>query len=341
MQKKLVQFQMPITDVEIRADENAIVIQWVASTPEIDRYNSIVTVDWIRNGMSNYIANPVILLWHDSDKAIGTMVEHRVDNTGLFIKAKLTLDVDNIYQAIKNGVTRGFSIGFYPIEYSYENKEWVPLSALSQEDLDKLDYNDVVRKITKIDLVEISVVNTPANPSALFTMQKAVRAFFEWIEKRSVIELQKRDIEEEATEEVMATETTEETPKDEVEETTEEEIQGDEVETAGENPEPPTEEDDNPEPAVEITADEEPTTDNVVEDPQAESGSEEMRKVLDLFDQAMWIIELQNGKIEKLEAIVSKIPAKRWFVTVAPNKPSEDPLLSEMRNAKQKALGNV
>lgn len=51
------------------------------------------------------------------------MVEHKVDNTGLFIKAKLTLDVDNIYQAIKNGVTRGFSIGFYPIEYSYENKE--------------------------------------------------------------------------------------------------------------------------------------------------------------------------------------------------------------------------
>lgn len=331
---------MPITDVEIRADENAIIIQWVASTPEIDRYNSIVTVDWIRNGMSNYIANPVILLWHDSDKAIGTMVEHRVDNTGLFIKAKLTLDIDNIYQAIKNGVTRGFSIGFYPIEYSYENKEWIPLSALSQEDLDKLDYNDVVRKITKLDLVEISVVNTPANPSSLFTMQKAVRAFFEWIEKRSVIELQKRDIEEEAAEEVITTETTEDTVEEVVEETTEEEIQGDEVETTGESPEPPTEEDKNPEPAVEITAEEEPTTE-VVEDPQAETESGEMRKVLDLFDQAMGVIELQNGKIEKLEAIVNTIPAKRWFVTVTPNKPSEDPLLSEMRNAKQKALGNI
>lgn len=129
------------------------------------------------------------------------------------------------------------------------------------------------------------------------------------MEKRSVIELQKRDIEEETAGE-EATETTEETPKDEVEETTQEEIQGDEVETAGENPEPPTEEDDNPEPAVEITADEEPTTE-VVEDPQAETQSEEMRKVLDLFDQAMGVIELQNGKIEKLEAIVNTIPAKR------------------------------
>ena len=117
------------------------------------------------------------------------------------------------------------------------------------------------------------------------------------------------------------------------------ELQGDEVEAAGETPDTPQETDNDPQPAVEITVDEEPTAE-VVEDPQAETESEEMRKVLDLFDQAMWIIELQNGKIEKLEAIVSTIPAKRWFVTVNANKPSEDPLLSEMRNAKQKALGN-
>jgi phage head maturation protease len=42
-----------------------------------------------------------------------------------------------------------------------------------------------VRKITEIDLVELSVVNTPANADALFTMARAIKLFFEQQEKRS------------------------------------------------------------------------------------------------------------------------------------------------------------
>jgi phage head maturation protease len=56
---------------------------------------------------------------------------------------------------------------------------------LTAEELDALDYNDVVRKITEIDLVELSVVNTPANADALFTMARAIKLFFEQQEKRS------------------------------------------------------------------------------------------------------------------------------------------------------------
>jgi hypothetical protein len=50
----------------------------MASTPQIDRYNSIVTVDAIRNGMSNYLKNPLILLKHDMDKELGLMVDHSI-----------------------------------------------------------------------------------------------------------------------------------------------------------------------------------------------------------------------------------------------------------------------
>lgn len=51
------------------------------------------------------------------------MIEHKVDNTGLFITAKLTMNLDNVFQAIKEGITKGFSIGFYPLSRSYETKD--------------------------------------------------------------------------------------------------------------------------------------------------------------------------------------------------------------------------
>lgn len=344
---------MSITDVEVRSDENAIIIKWMASTPEIDRYNSIITADWIRWGMDNYIANPVILLGHDSDKAIWTMIEHKVDNTGLFITAKLTMNLDNVFQAIKEGITKGFSIGFYPLSRSYETKDWTPLAALTQEQLDQLDYNDIIRKITKLDLVEISVVNVPANPSALFTMQKAVKLFFESIEKRSVIELQKREaeeVEEVVTDEVEEVQEVEEQTEvqEEVKEEVKEEVQeenvseetqdnqGDEVEAAGENPDTPAEEDNDPTTEVETPSD----TTETVETPVAQPASEELQRAYELVDQCIDTIEKLTGKVNSLEALMSQIPSKRWLV-VTGSQTKEDPLLKQMRDAKAAALGNI
>lgn len=320
---------MPITDVEVRADENAIIIKWMASTPEIDRYNSIITVDWIRWGMDNYIANPVILLGHNSDKAIWTMIEHKVDNTGLFITAKLTMNLDNVFQAIKEGITKGFSIGFYPLSRSYETKDWTPLAALTQEQLDQLDYNDIIRKITKLDLVEISVVNIPANPSALFTMQKAVKLFFESIEKRSVIELQKREAEE--VEEAVADEVEEvqEAQEENVSEETQDN-QGDEVEASGETPQPAQQEDNDPKIEAE-TPSELPA--------EQEEPNDELKRAYELVDKCLETIELLTNRVNSLEGVVSKIPARRALVTVG-NQNQEDPLFKELKQAKSAALWN-
>lgn len=356
MQKELVQFQMPISKVEVRSDDNSIIIEWMASTPEIDRYNSIITPDSIRNGMENYLKIPVILLWHNSNKPIGSMIDHRADNLGLYIQAKLTQDIDNIFQSIRDGVTKGFSIGFYPLERSYEDKNWVLISALTQEQLDQLDYNDIIRKITKIELVEISVVSIPANPSAMFTLSKAVRKFFDNYEKRSVIQwLSTRQVDEvevveqEVTEEVVEeiAETTQEItdevekPKDgewkaEDDEETQDN-QGDEVEASGETPQPVQQEDNDPTPEVETPSEQLPTE---VEVPSATPEANEERSVLDLFDEAMELIELQAKEINNLKSIVNKIPARRWLVTVNGQK-KEDPLLADLRKAKEAALGSI
>lgn len=55
-----------------------------------------------------------------------------------------------------------------------------------------MDDKDVVRVISEIELVEISVVNVPANPSSLFSLTKAVRAYFDKMETRSVMDMQRR-----------------------------------------------------------------------------------------------------------------------------------------------------
>jgi hypothetical protein len=58
-------------------------------------------------------------------------------------------------------VLRGFSIGFIC-------KSW----NIREED------NRCIREITELDLIEISVVSTPANPTSLFTMAKSLKNFF-------------------------------------------------------------------------------------------------------------------------------------------------------------------
>mgnify|MGYP002141874976 CR=1 FL=1 len=214
----------------------------MASTPRIDRYRSIITTDAIRNWMSNYLKNPVILLWHNSDKPIWTMTDHKVDNSWLHITAKLVRNVDSVFENIRDWITKGFSIGFIPLDRVYKTKDWVPLQSLTSEELDNLDYNDVIREITEIDLVEISVCNTPANADALFTMARAIKAFFEEQEKRSfwLMWMMTRDTDN-ADKAEDKTDTAEQTETQEDQENTEDEEADDEDNEDDENDEDETE----------------------------------------------------------------------------------------------------
>ena len=183
--KKPVHFQMLFNSVDVRSDEWSIIIKGKASTPKLDRYRSIITTDAIRNWMWNYVKNPVVLLWHNPDKPIWTTIEHSVDNTWLNVTVKLVRNTDNVFENIRDWITKWFSIWFIPLNRVYETKDWRPLQSLTSDELDELNYDDIIRKITEIDMVELSVVNTPANADALFTMARAVKLFFETQEKRA------------------------------------------------------------------------------------------------------------------------------------------------------------
>lgn len=93
----------------------------------------------------------VKLLWqHDPATPIGTINYLEEDDYGLYVEAKLLLDVQKgreAYALLKNGAINGLSIG-------YNVKDYV------------IDTESGIRLIKAVNLYEISVVTFPANEMA-------------------------------------------------------------------------------------------------------------------------------------------------------------------------------
>ena len=129
----------------------------IASTNAIDRHGEIVD----NNGwdLKSYKKNPVILWAHDhSEPAIGTAKKVWVDGEGK--KAKLMIqpvlhDVTEKARAIKalveNGIIKTLSVGFKPLESP-----------------DGVTF-------TKNELLEVSMVNVPANAEAMTLAYKSLK----------------------------------------------------------------------------------------------------------------------------------------------------------------------
>lgn len=231
--KEVSYFQCEKHEYEVKWDK--IIITWFASTPEIDRYNDIVRPEAFGKAMAEYMKNPVVLWQHYSEKILWTVTEYAITANGLRVKAELTNDIENTFQLIRDGALKGFSIGFIAKKWSYNVEE---SSGIEKE----------IREITELDLVEISVVSTPANKSSLFTLTKSLKDFFDKIREteKKALETTENDStivipeNEEKTQENTKkldenSEETEKTPET-IEEATEAPTEW--AETAGENPEP-------------------------------------------------------------------------------------------------------
>ena len=119
-----------------------------ASTPTRDRQGEVVLLSAVRNALPGYMASPCLREMHQPS-AVGKGIEASVDNHGLWFGGHV---VDPIAWAkVKAGVYRGFSIGGRVTERDEDDKSI----------------------IKGIDLVEVSLVDTPANPDALFELIKA------------------------------------------------------------------------------------------------------------------------------------------------------------------------
>ena len=132
---------------------DSIYIEGYASTVDVDRQGDIVPASVWEAGLKNYLRNPIILAQHDHDDPVGRMVQHRIDSSGLWIKARISAAAE-IYNLVKDGVLTAFSVGFRVLDAEY--------NAATE-----------LFVIKKLELVEISVVSVPANQNTLFSLSKA------------------------------------------------------------------------------------------------------------------------------------------------------------------------
>lgn len=153
------QLGMYFKAVEPKDDsENApLKIRGYANTVSRDRSGDIIpTSTWKNeNTMKDYLKNPIILGFHDHKQPIGKMIDYQVTELGLEIEVEIYDTIEYIYKAIKNGILKTFSIGFWLRDFDYN------------ETSDSFVLKD-------IELYEISVVSVPCNQDSVFSLSKAM-----------------------------------------------------------------------------------------------------------------------------------------------------------------------
>ena len=99
---------------------------------------------------------PIQLRWNHYGGVVGKWLTLREDEKGLYVEGELTPGhsvAQDAYALVKHGAVNGLSIGYRPIE-------------AEQKD-------DGTRLLKQIDMVEISIVETPADAAALMSDVKS------------------------------------------------------------------------------------------------------------------------------------------------------------------------
>ncbi len=116
----------------------------------VDSYNDQV----IPGAYSETIKNrtrPIALRWNHYGPIIGKFTNILEDETGLFVEGELTKGhsvAENVAASLRHGAISGLSIGYYPVKWEQDGD---------------------LRKLTQIELREISVVEEPADLDAQIT----------------------------------------------------------------------------------------------------------------------------------------------------------------------------
>lgn len=132
----------------------SIYINGYASTNEVDRAGDVIPASVWEAGMKNYLKNPVILAFHEHDDPVGRMTEHKVDEKGLWIKARISAAAEEVFNLVKDGVLTAFSVSFRVLDAAYDSVTELFV-------------------VKELELLEISVVSVPCNQDTLFSLAKS------------------------------------------------------------------------------------------------------------------------------------------------------------------------
>ena len=287
-------------------------VEWYASTKDKDRWSDIVEPEAFKNALSMYMLNPIVLLQHDMDKPIWIVEETKIDDNGLYIKAKITENEDWVFSKLVNGVLRSFSIGYRVKDYEDRdiyNSDW------------EYAWSDFV--IKELELYEISIVSVPMNPYALM---KSMADCFEkeeeaeetqevetaWVCKE---EWEKTEANEEETTTINEEETVEEPTEEKVEETpVEEEVK--ECETTVEQM------DEMIEANTEETTEEK--VEEKVEEEKVENEEEEKKEMEENSEETPVDTESETEKVEEEEVEAENTPSEEEVVEEAKSEDNEN-----------------
>ncbi len=174
--KKPFYFQIAVKAFEKKALEGGkqvVRIKGFASTPQIDRYNDRIEPQAFAEAVKEYLQLGTLLRSHNQDYPAGKIDTAAVSDGGLEVEGDV-LD-EKCQEEVMDGRLGAFSIGYIAKESVLEHADGTPFNAETDNWWDPT----LVRVIKKLDLVEISLVTCPANPGALFTVAKSVKAFFQ------------------------------------------------------------------------------------------------------------------------------------------------------------------
>ena len=104
-----------------------------------DCYNDII----LPQSLCKKMITDKIFYQHSYNKEIGKLINIREDDIGLYVEGLIDIYSNyKLYSLVKNQLLNGLSIGYVAKKYRFENN---------------------VRILEKIDLIEISLVDFPAN----------------------------------------------------------------------------------------------------------------------------------------------------------------------------------
>lgn len=155
-------------------DESERVIVGYANTKNLDRMDDVVEPSAFKRTLHYYEKNGTVLLHHDPRQVIGVPIEAKIDDKGLRLKARILKGndpadpIERAWNTIRQRGLRAFSIGFriLPGGAKWEDQ---PSANTNNE-----NQKPRIRRITDIDLYEVSVVSIPANRQSLFNLTKAL-----------------------------------------------------------------------------------------------------------------------------------------------------------------------
>jgi HK97 family phage prohead protease len=156
-------------DVVCKGDaDDTRTVQFIASDETPDRMGDVIRVSgW---DLKNFKKNPVLLWQHDTQSIppIGTVSraikgKSKGDSKALLADAKFEDAethpfADTVFKLVKNKTVRAVSVGFLPQKSSRPE---------SEEERAKLGIGEFGVLFEKQELLELSVVSVPANPSAV------------------------------------------------------------------------------------------------------------------------------------------------------------------------------